>query len=215
MLERKGIQAYFSSCLTLSLGKSYSHNADEDIYLVDILPQYPTVKSVFKSFNSFHKSIKTKDIFRLGKREKIIQKILGEDIIQRAKEITHVYRADEFPTEESRFELADRTLKCYEKAKLVITSRIHCALPCLAMGTPVIFINGGFNLSQSSRFEGIADLFHTVNVSRGADISADFDLEEVRISETVKPKNDHLKYVENLVTRCENFVDNINGAAGS
>ncbi|WP_264821067.1 polysaccharide pyruvyl transferase family protein [Acinetobacter schindleri] len=33
-------------------------------------------------------------------------------------------------------------LEKYSTAKLVITSRIHCALPCLAMGTPVIYING-------------------------------------------------------------------------
>ena len=208
MLEAKGIQAYFSNCLTLTLGKSYRHYANEDIFLVDILPKYPTRRSVFKSFNSFYKSIVHKDILLLGKRKKIIHKILGDKIIKEAKEITHVYSAEEFATEKSRFELAEWTLKRYEKAKLVITSRIHCALPCLAMGTPVIFLNGGFKPNQSCRFDGILDLFYTVNISRNGELSANFDLDTVKNTAMLEPKTVHPKYLEMLTKKCEDFIRN-------
>jgi hypothetical protein len=35
---------------------------------------------------------------------------------------------------------AERLLQIYSGAKAVITSRLHCALPCLALETPVLFI---------------------------------------------------------------------------
>ena len=43
--------------------------------------------------------------------------------------------------EELKFHQAQKLLNLYrDQAKLVITSRVHCALPCIAMGIPVIFI---------------------------------------------------------------------------
>lgn len=38
-----------------------------------------------------------------------------------------------------RLKIAQERLDLYKKAKLVVTSRLHCALPCLAFGTPVVF----------------------------------------------------------------------------
>jgi exopolysaccharide biosynthesis predicted pyruvyltransferase EpsI len=35
---------------------------------------------------------------------------------------------------------AKKILKRYQDAKYVITSRLHCALPCLAFGIPVLFL---------------------------------------------------------------------------
>jgi hypothetical protein len=39
------------------------------------------------------------------------------------------------------FERADTLLASYCRAKLVITTKIHCAIPCLAMGVPVILVH--------------------------------------------------------------------------
>lgn len=39
-----------------------------------------------------------------------------------------------------RLRQASRLLRTYATAKAVLTTRLHCALPCLAMGTPVLFI---------------------------------------------------------------------------
>ena len=38
------------------------------------------------------------------------------------------------------FSEADRLLKKYADAKLVVTSRIHRVLPCTGMETPVIYV---------------------------------------------------------------------------
>jgi len=44
----------------------------------------------------------------------------------------------------------------YARAKLVITIRIHAALPCLALNTPVILVNKNFN----KRFPGLLQFFY-------------------------------------------------------
>ncbi len=45
-----------------------------------------------------------------------------------------------------KLELAEHLLQTYKlTASLVITSKIHCALPCIAMGIPVVFLYPGFD----------------------------------------------------------------------
>ena len=70
-----------------------------------------------------------------------------------------------------RFNEAYNLMKKYAKAKVVITQRIHCALPSIAMGTPVIFFNspglpggGGSGGKESDRVSGLTPLFHTVSL---------------------------------------------------
>jgi hypothetical protein len=40
----------------------------------------------------------------------------------------------------ARLERAEALLDLYAGARAVVTSRLHCALPCLALGTPVLFV---------------------------------------------------------------------------
>ena len=70
-----------------------------------------------------------------------------------------------------QFSEAYRLLEEYASAKLVITQRIHCALPCVAMGIPVIFIQSpkmpggeGSKTQSSPRTHGLTPMFHTVNL---------------------------------------------------
>ncbi|MCV5533989.1 polysaccharide pyruvyl transferase family protein, partial [Escherichia coli] len=63
------------------------------------------------------------------------------------------------------FQKADAYLKRLSAARFVVTSRIHTALPCLAMGTPVIFVNGGFKTKvDNCRFDGLFDFFNRIDV---------------------------------------------------
>ena len=49
--------------------------------------------------------------------------------------VPHVY------SEELKFAMAKQLLNIYRKeARLVITRRLHCALPCIAFGIPVVFL---------------------------------------------------------------------------
>ena len=47
------------------------------------------------------------------------------------------------PTIQNNFKWAASLVESYARAKVVITHRLHVALPCVALGTPVIFINSG------------------------------------------------------------------------
>lgn len=51
-----------------------------------------------------------------------------------------------------RIKKAEELLKLYSEAHLVITGRLHGALPSLAMGTPVLLLEGRFG---DERFEGL------------------------------------------------------------
>ena len=53
---------------------------------------------------------------------------------------------------------ADKLLNLYRKAELIITTRLHCALPSRAFGTPVIFVNK--NYATDSRFKGLEDILN-------------------------------------------------------
>lgn len=52
---------------------------------------------------------------------------------------------------EQRFMLVEEYLKLYQGAKLVVTSRLHAALPAIALGTPVLFVKDTrfFNRTQT------------------------------------------------------------------
>ena len=61
-----------------------------------------------------------------------------------------------------RLKFAKELLNRYAKAKLVITTRIHAALPCLAFHTPIIFINSFYNYQ---RFPGLYELLNTIGIN--------------------------------------------------
>ena len=58
------------------------------------------------------------------------------------KEITHTVPEDYYklPWDE-RMKNVEKLLKVYQGAKAVVSYRLHCALPCLALGTPTILLN--------------------------------------------------------------------------
>lgn len=82
------------------------------------------------------KSDKQCKIFIVDVSQNVCEKI-PEYILKTAQKVSHINYLEECKGEEG----ARNIYKMYEEeAALVITSRIHCAQPCLAMGIPVIFI---------------------------------------------------------------------------
>ncbi len=67
---------------------------------------------------------------------------------------------------ESRHQQARDLIEKYKKAKLVVTTRLHCALPCRAFGTDVIFLHKDYNVNK--RFSG---LHHILEGSTNGDDS--------------------------------------------
>ncbi|MDX2414626.1 MAG: polysaccharide pyruvyl transferase family protein [Bacteroidales bacterium] len=138
LFRTAGIEAYYSGDLTLTLENEFSERTD-DILLVDPLRHNYTAEY----------------------RNEIIKQIVPGKYSDAVK-IVKQRRSNIDISNEDRFNDAEKLIEQYSRAKLVITSRIHCALPCLALGTPVYFINAGYHstlLNLNDRFAGILEMF--------------------------------------------------------
>jgi len=209
ILQEKGIEAYFTGCLTLTLDsyKVEKIERGQDIYIVDPLYGYTTYKKVTYDYKRFLRSIQRGTIFDIGKRKRHLNQILDANLLKQATYIEQEPPAGQYSTEE-KFEMAEDLLRKYANAKLVITSRIHCALPCLALETPVIFINGFDNFVDSCRFEGILDLFNRIDIdSKTGKWKANFSLNsKIDKNTIIKNLEKHHTLAESLKNTCNNFI---------
>jgi polysaccharide pyruvyl transferase WcaK-like protein len=120
LLTRTGIPAsYVSCCATLTLGNHPRFRATcsetkrtETIYVVDS--------------NILERELYTK--------------LIPEKIRKTAEMIYHGLDSNCKMSYDDRMATANEMLMKYRTAKCVITSRLHCALPCIAFGTPVVFL---------------------------------------------------------------------------
>lgn len=112
-LQKRGIEAYFSGCVTLTLPKQpVTKDAGKYVCLVDV------PKAVEN---------KIRDIY----------KDTGKEI----RVMTHLTKASNLLTIAHRRSEVEKLLTTYQNAFCVITKRLHVTLPCLAMETPVILVN--------------------------------------------------------------------------
>ncbi len=209
LLLDKGVNAYFSGCLTLTLDnyKVSEEERGEDVYIVDPLYGYANKQKVFSSLKRFIRSLLNGQVLQIGKKRRHLRKIFSKSIWTDSIHINHELPAGIY-THEQKFEMAEELLRKYAKAKLVITSRIHCALPCLAMGTPVIFINGFDAFIDTCRFDGIIDLFNRVDVNtKTGEFTANFPLSE-KITKDLNIQNleKHYSIANGLKESCNNFI---------
>jgi hypothetical protein len=156
LLEKNNVNAYYSGCLTMTLPSKYQHlPKSNEIIVMDLL--YKTQK-------------KSKDILGYLKKHWILKQLLPKEVLNTASFL--IQDAPRHSSEELKFEMAEALLERYARAKLVVTSRIHCALPCLAMGTPVLFINGDLDqLTDTTRFKGVTEY---LNVFNAGDIISEY-----------------------------------------
>ncbi|WP_378188007.1 polysaccharide pyruvyl transferase family protein [Aquimarina sp. W85] len=208
ILQEQGIDAYFTGCLTLTLDNYKVDDSlrDEEIYIVDPFYNYPTKGKLMLSPKNFVKGTLKGDIFNLNKAQKHLEKVVDKDVLERANYVTQVLPIGK-QTEEQKFAYAEECLKKYAKAKLVITSRIHCALPCLAMGTPVIFLDGFNTFVDTCRFDGISELFNRVDVADDGSFTANFDLPgKINLNTMVTNLGLHHKLADPLKEKCKAFI---------
>lgn len=170
-LLTKGIKAYFSSCLTTTLYKKYLKENTERhgvIYCDCMNEEYKCDKKIEKTVES------------------ILKKYSGESM----EHVSHLYPLS--LTHDERFAAAEALLQKYAKAKLVITKRIHCALPCLALNTPVILV---INSYDKARFAGIADLLNVVGYDKNKKFMCEVKKDE---SGFVTNPDEYIKYAQKL-----------------
>ncbi len=129
-MDELGIKNYFSGCITLTLKKRK---------IVKPEREYIVINGVAKPV------------------EKAIKKQLeGSGIDIKVLAPTRPEPSTDMPWAERQAQV-EEMLDLYQNAKCVITFRLHCALPSLALGTPVLLVRKSF---KSVRFKPYSDWLH-------------------------------------------------------
>jgi len=177
MLERNGIPAYFSGCMTLTLPKGEPMPPERPYICLTDVPE-----GVAESVRQQYPALDVKII----EHEPIHQPPL-------------VDRKADWP---SRFGAVKKLLDTYQNAAAVVTTRLHCAMPCLALETPVLLLDDN-RFCEPSRMDGLSRLVHSST-------TADFLSGHCSFQLDAPPANPeaYLPIRQALIRRTEDFVAN-------
>ena len=197
ILEEKGIKTFFTGCLTLSLKRERfvaPKTKRSGILVLSVhermLPEFnglknPSLKTVFEDFIQVCKYPgKRKAYFKVKNH---LDRFLKKQTIpiHYSSQIVAVKNYNEA----ERGLLAIQQLEKIAKAAYVITSRIHTALPAVAMETPVLFLSDGLDhLNQNSRLKGLDDFFPVIKTE---------ELKTIELA-SLKATTEHLPYVKEM-----------------
>lgn len=124
---------------------------------------------------------------------KLFEDIIPKEIRSKAKYITQAITKI-LPHNEKMI-LAECLLEKISKAKLVITSRLHTALPCLALKTPLIFIHDNI---EDIRFSGLLKFMKAY--THGDKIEVDWN-------NYIYQENEELNnIIKNIEQKIENWI---------
>ncbi len=184
MFTAIGIKAYFSGCLTLTLQNSSDRKSGQVVFS-DPFGHVDEYRFPMPGDPGFDNELWSK---------------VPADVRDSAVFVSHA--VDKAMDTHERFSRAEELLKLYGSAKLVITSRLHCALPCLAFGTPVLYL--GYEKVIGDRFGGLLQL---MNCSDTRKVRAD----GFHIDFQNPPPPPNPAMIENisrqLAATCEQFVN--------
>lgn len=223
-LNEKGIDAYFSGCLTLTLCKTYLSRQRRNDYIYFVDPYVRIPKSKYQIIFQFIKNISKYKILKklsLKMRSNFSLKSLlfsscfyydysalfSDEVLLNAKYLKHEI-LDTFKDDDSKFKYAEELLNYYSNARFVVTSRIHCALPCLSLETPVIYTENDDDLEVSScRLNGLKQLFHRFVLSSDkSKFQCSLNLNsKIGINTKWKNKEDYKMLRDSLIKTCSEF----------
>lgn len=170
-LEKNGIESYFSGCMTLTLERFENIEKTNKIYLVDA-------------------------------EKKVKEKVKKENLEFEIEEITHWLEPSEISKKsiDERLKDVENLLKKYQSAHLVITNRLHVALPCIALGTPVILVHPEyFDEDRLGTFLKYMDNYTDTEF-------INMDIKE--LLKNPKPNNEEYKEIrESLIKKCKDFIE--------
>ena len=168
-LKAIGVNAYFSGCITMTIPKMPKRkDKGQYICVVDVVKE-------------------AREKFRADFGDKI-----------EIREISHLRQRNETIPWEERKKSVEELLTVYQNARCVITRRLHCALPCLAMGVPVLLVRGS---EDNTRFDPYYELLHRITVDEF--MNDDFEYDFLNPPEN---KSDYKQYADNLTKTVTRFV---------
>ena len=191
-LNDNGIEAYFSGCLTLTLDSAgkYNQKDEENEYILINADDY-------KSLVSYLKDKTDKKIYVIHQDFAPSFKKAWLDSIPKS-----LYNHTSYYDGQEKLFLAENMLRLYENASCVITDRLHCALPSMALKTPVLLFN---SRSHQERFNSLVNLFI---VSNFKEYEKDFSIFDV--NDPPENSDEYLKIRNDLIKECKKFTGHIN-----
>ncbi|HAW09326.1 MAG TPA: polysaccharide pyruvyl transferase family protein [Bacteroidetes bacterium] len=223
MLKNYGVEAYFTGCLTLTLGRKYKiKTIDETIYFVD--PYFKFCKTMSSLVNylkilivnyrvinklaiNMYGTICFKSLLKSSAFYKCYKKIFSDDVLTTAKYVKQELKNSDFDGDKAKFDLAEKLLQQYSSAKYIVTSRIHCALPCLGLGTPVLYVENQQQAETSfCRLNGLRELFHVIKCDN-SELSFEKLNGKITSDFSFNNKPEYKVLAEDLIKICTNFAD--------
>ncbi len=168
IFDELNIDNYFSGCLTLTLPKFQGLKKEDYICAVNLSDE------------------ELEKLKSITKRE---IKIINQDIPMGSL-------SDK--TWEERAKNVEELLKIYQKAHMVITTKLHCALPCLALETPVLLLYDKKNQDRIGTFREFVNYMDR----------EEFMASTINVEKPSKNPDKYLKYRKKLIKDCSDFVKN-------
>lgn len=223
ILMKYGIKSYFSGCLTTTLGLTYNSNTrNNKVYIID--PYFDSnfnLKNLLKAFVNimlYYKSLVkiTKMKYEILNIKNLIltafffsdyKKVMTKSELQNAEYRGHYLKVDKFINEESKFKYAENLLNEYSRAKIVITSRIHVALPCLGLNTNFFYIQNIEDEEISTcRLNGLLDFLNVIKYNKGKFTYNDCEIKKLT-QLNIPNKEVFEPYKSNLIKTCKDFIN--------
>lgn len=197
-LSKLGYKTYFSSCMTTTIDKNKIPDYKEKDYIcaVDLPPKMINHLSKItnkKIIETTHWLIFDKDDLSYKEKKKIINEYTKKSFEERKKYVKK--HAD--LSFEKRMRLVEKQLSMYKNASLVITDRIHVALPCLAMNVPVLLIYYDYNGDRVKTFKQFLN-----NCSE----EQFYKMNEKQLLK-ITNKNDYVFFKNEILLRVNNFIE--------
>lgn len=224
LLRSKGVDAYFSGCMTLTLGHKFkSETREPKIYFVDpyvyvsknityYLPKIPfllrKLSKIIKLSKKWYGGITLQGVVKSLLFLQSYRDLFNEIDLMNAEYVSQA-GTDNWPeTDAELLSLAKDLVEDYAKASLVITSRIHCALPCLGLGTPVLFtISDKIPSHSLCRLNGLIELFNVIEWRKGKLVPLFQQKGKISLMNHPKNKNDWEILAKNLIAKCKSFFN--------
>ena len=144
--ESIGVEAYFSGCATLTIEPTNRRLSDGKVLAID--PFYKVESDL--EYQNWQ-----------------LKKLLSPEDFARCTLISNDAQKPRSLSSEARLENAKAYLQQIQDSDFIITSRIHAALPAVALGTPVFFVDAGYDRNEKhrDRLEGLIHLFNVIDSS--------------------------------------------------
>lgn len=140
--KKQNINSYLSRCLTLTFPKRIISPNQNKVFIVNIPEKL--------------QSYIPQDLFENAE-------IINQRFVDKGLKKTYYLK-----NSKKYFNQAEQLLNKYrDEARLVITTALHCAAPCTAMGIPVVLISETINNIRFSTLDGIIKIYSIDDLKQG------------------------------------------------